>query len=92
MDPYDIDLAVELGQQTLWVAVKLAFPILFVGLVVGVTISIMQAATQIQEQTLTFIPKMFAVVVVLFILMPWFLATLVAFTEELIQVWVVGWR
>ena len=66
MDPYDIDLAVELGQQTLWVAVKLAFPILLVGLFVGVAISVLQAATQIQEQTLTFIPKMFAVVTYLY--------------------------
>jgi len=92
MDPYDVDLAVELGQQTLWVAVKLAFPILLVGLVVGVAISVLQAATQIQEQTLTFIPKMFAVVVVLFALMPWFLMVLVDYTEELFQLWVVGWR
>jgi len=92
MDPYDIDLAVELGQQTLWVAVKLAFPILLVGLLVGVSISILQAATQIQEQTLTFIPKMFAVVVVMFVLMPWLLTVLVEFTEELFQIWVVGWR
>ena len=92
MEPYDIDLAVELGQQTLWVAVKLAFPILLVGLFVGVAISVLQAATQIQEQTLTFIPKMFAVVVVLFALMPWFLMVLVEFTEELFQIWVVGWR
>ena len=87
-----MDLAVELGQQTLWVAVKLAFPILLVGLVVGVAISVLQAATQIQEQTLTFIPKMFAVVVVLFALMPWFLMVLVDYTEELFQLWVVGWR
>ncbi len=92
MEPYDIDLAVELGQQTLWVAVKLAFPILLVGLVVGVSISVLQAATQVQEQTLTFIPKMFAVVVVLFVMMPWLLTTLVEYTENLIQVWLVGWR
>ncbi len=92
MDPYDVDMAVELGQQTLWVAVKIAFPILLVGLVVGVGISVMQAATQIQEQTLTFIPKMFAVVVVLFALMPWFLMVLIDYTEELFQLWVVGWR
>lgn len=92
MDPYDVDMAVELGQQTLWVAVKIAFPILLVGLVVGVGISVLQAATQIQEQTLTFIPKMFAVVVVLFALMPWFLMVLIDYTEELFQLWVVGWR
>ena len=92
MDPYDIDMAVELGQQTLWVAVKMAFPILLVGLLVGVGISVLQAATQIQEQTLTFIPKMFAVVVVLFVLMPWLLTILVEYTEELVQVWIVGWK
>ena len=81
MDPYDIDLAVELGQQTLWVAVKLAFPILLVGLFVGVSISVLQAATQIQEQTLTFVPKLVAVVLSLAISAPWIGGQLVRFTH-----------
>jgi len=83
----DIDLAVDLGRQALWVAVKVSFPILIVGLVVGVLISILQAATQVQEQTLTFVPKMFAVVLTLIVLMPWMLGVLAEYTQELIQNW-----
>ncbi len=85
MGDNDLELAVDLGRQALLVAVKLSFPLLLVGLLVGMVISILQAATQIQEQTLTFIPKMFAVVATLFILMPWLLTVLVEYTEELIR-------
>ncbi len=92
MDPTDIDLAVDLGRQALWVAVKLSFAPLLVGLVVGVVISVFQAATQVQEQTLTFIPKMAAVVLTLFVLMPWLLAILVEYTEEIFLVWMQQWR
>lgn len=88
----DLDTAVELGRQCLWVAVKLSFFPLFIGLVVGVIISVFQAATQVQEQTLTFIPKMFAVVLTLFLLMPWLLGVLIEYTEELIQFAMVEWK
>ena len=81
----DLALAVDLGRQTLWVAVQLALPVLAAGLVVGVIISILQAATQIQEQTLTFIPKMFVVVLVLWMLMPWLLNVLKDYTLSLIS-------
>ena len=81
----DLALAVDLGRQTLWVAVQLALPVLAAGLVVGVIISILQAATQIQEQTLTFIPKMFVAVLVLWMLMPWLLNVLKDYTLSLIS-------
>jgi flagellar biosynthetic protein FliQ len=85
MDSAELQLAVDLGREALMVALKLALPLLLVGLVVGVVISILQAATQVQEQTLTFVPKMFAVVGTLFILMPWFLTVLVEYTHELVR-------
>ena len=84
MDSGDLQLAVDLGRQALMVAVKLSFPLLAVGLLVGVVISILQAATQVQEQTLTFVPKMFAIVATLFIIMPWLLTVLVEYTQELV--------
>lgn len=80
----EIQLAVDLGRVSLMVAVKLTFPLLAVGLLVGLVISVFQAATQIQEQTLAFIPKMFVVVLVLFLIMPWMLAVLVDTTHELV--------
>ncbi len=79
-----IALAVDIGRQCLLVTVKLAMPVLAAGLIVGVMISILQAATQIQEQTLTFIPKMFIVVVTLFMIMPWLLQVLVEYSMDLI--------
>ncbi len=80
----NIALAVDIGRQCLLVTVKLAMPVLAAGLIVGVMISILQAATQIQEQTLTFIPKMFIVVVTLFMIMPWLLQVLVEYSLDLI--------
>ena len=84
MNPEDVSFAVDIGRNTLLIAVQLATPILAAGLIVGVIISILQAATQIQEQTLTFIPKMFTVVAVLFLIMPWLLGVLIDFTIGMI--------
>jgi len=62
-----------------------ASPMLIAGLIVGVTISIIQTATSIQEQTLTFIPKIVAVVVSLILFLPWMMQTLLDFSIELIN-------
>ena len=70
-------------------ALKVALPLLLVGLVVGLVISVFQAVTQIQEQTLTFIPKILATVAVLVIGGPWMLDQLLAYTTEL---WLVDPR
>ena len=56
----DTSVALDLGRQVLILALKISFPLLCVGLVVGVLISILQAVTQIQEMTLTFVPKIIA--------------------------------
>lgn len=80
----DIEEAVRMGREALVVTMQLSLPLLAVGLVVGVFISIIQAATQIQEQTLTFIPKIIAVVATLFVLAPWLITVLVDYTERVI--------
>ena len=79
------ELAVNLGQQALTVAVMLAAPLLLSALVIGVLIGMFQAATQINEQTLSFVPKMGILVAVLFILSPWMISVVIDFTRTLIS-------
>ncbi len=73
----------SLLQQVMTVSLKLAMPTLVAGLGVGLVISILQAVTQIQEMTLTFVPKVVAVGVIMVIAGPWMLNTLMAFTIQL---------
>jgi flagellar biosynthetic protein FliQ len=79
----DQDVVVSLATQAMSLALKLALPLLGVGLVVGVIISILQAVTQIQEATLSFIPKVLAMAAVLVIGGPWMLNQLLSYTSEL---------
>jgi flagellar biosynthesis protein FliQ len=81
----NMEMAVDLGRQALTIAFLISAPVLVTGLVVGIIISILQAATQVQEQTLSFVPKILAMTLALFIFMPWMLRTLVEFTRTLIQ-------
>ena len=85
MDGGDLSLAVDLGREALWVAVKLSFPILVSALIVGGMISVLQAATQLQDPTLNQVPKMFAVAAVVFLMLPWILAVLAEYTHELVK-------
>jgi flagellar biosynthesis protein FliQ len=69
--------------EVMVVTLKLALPTLIAGLGVGLIISVFQAVTQIQEMTLTFVPKVVAVAVIMLMAGPWMLNTLMAFTIEL---------
>ncbi len=71
--------------KAIWVTLQLGGPILLVGLLIGLIVSIFQAVTQIQEQTLVFIPKIVGIVAVLAITGPWMLNTMVNYTEELFR-------
>lgn len=66
-----LDEATELVRQTLMLALVIAAPMLIIGMLVGVIISLFQAVTQIQEQTLTFVPKITAMIAAAVVLMPW---------------------
>jgi flagellar biosynthetic protein FliQ len=77
------DTVVNLAQQSMSLALKVAGPILLVALVIGVVVSIFQAITQIQEQSLSLIPKIAGVAVVIVVLGPWMLGQLVAYTTAL---------
>lgn len=74
---------IDLARNTLVVALELSMPVLIVSLIVGVLVSLFQAVTQIQEMTLTFVPKILAVVVVFVVLGPWMLSVIVSFTSSL---------
>jgi flagellar biosynthetic protein FliQ len=71
------ETVLDIGREALWLAVLLAGPMLGAALAVGLFIGVIQAATQIQEMTLSFIPKLLSLVVVLFLVGPWMLSLLV---------------
>ncbi|TFV52949.1 flagellar biosynthesis protein FliQ [Blastococcus sp. TF02A-35] len=75
----------DIAAQTMMVAAKVAAPILVTALLVGFLISLFQAATQIQEATLSFVPKMIAVAIALLVTGNWVLAELVSFTHALFE-------
>jgi len=74
---------IDIGVKTLWVALKVASPALGITLIVGFLISIIQAATQINEQTLVFIPKVVFMTIALVFTGPWILQTMMGFTIEM---------
>ena len=78
------DLALQLLSDVLWNALIIAAPLLAVTLVVGLLVSVLQVVTQVQEASLTFIPKIIAAVVVLVVCGPWMLRRVVAFSVNLI--------
>jgi flagellar biosynthetic protein FliQ len=77
------DVVISLATQAMQVAFKVAMPLLLAGLVVGLVVSVFQAVTQIQEQTLAFIPKIIAIAVVLVVAGPWMLGQVMTYTSEL---------
>lgn len=74
------ETVVELGQHALRTTLLVAGPMLAAGMLVGLTISIFQAATHINEMTMTFVPKIIAVFVVLILALPWIIHQLTTFT------------
>ena len=72
-----------IATQTFKVAFYISFPILIGGLVAGLLVSIFQATTQINEMTLSFVPKIIVVAVIIVLLMPWMTSTMVDFTKDI---------
>jgi len=78
-------LVVDLARQMILTAAMASAPMLVVALVVGLLVSLVQAVTQIQEQTLSFVPKLIAVGATFIIALPWILQLLVRYTSELFR-------
>lgn len=75
-----ISEVMDVFQAAMLVAVKVAAPVLVISILIGLIISVFQAATQIHEQTLTFVPKLIAIAVILLVMGPWMLTEMIDFT------------
>lgn len=78
-------LVIDLARNAIMTTLLLAGPLLMLALVVGLVISIIQAVTQIQEQTLSFVPKLFAVAGAFLIGLPWMMQVMIKYTTELFR-------
>jgi len=77
------DIVLSIGRDAIWTTVLISAPLLLSALVVGLVVSIIQAVTQINEATLTFIPKMLTIVIMMVILAPWMTQIMTSYTTEL---------
>ena len=82
------EIVVEILKEVFYTTFLILLPILSVTLVVGISISIFQAATSIQEHTLTFVPKILATAITLIIMLPWIIDKVVAFTEKMMTMFI----
>jgi flagellar biosynthesis protein FliQ len=80
----DTQTAIDLGREALWTALIIGSPVLVAGLIVGLLVGLFQAITQIQEQSVAFVPKIVVMVLVLSATLPWLIARMVQYTNELI--------
>ena len=79
----DTGTVINIARQTVWIIVKTAVPILLVSMIVGLVISLFQTLTSIQEQTLTFVPKLIAILLTLMLLGAWMLNQITGFMGNL---------
>lgn len=80
----DSQIAVDLGREALMTAVIIGAPLLLVGIVVALVVGLLQALTQIQDQTLSFVPKIVAMIAALAVCLPWLVQRMVEYSETLI--------
>ncbi len=79
------EYVVDIGRQAVQTVLLVASPMLISGMIIGLMVSIFQAATQINEQTMTFVPKIIVVLVTLLIFAPWIIKILLGFTTDIIK-------
>lgn len=79
------DVLIDLGRRAMLVTLLVSAPMLVSGMAIGLVISIFQSVTQIQEITLTFVPKIMVVMVTFLLFLPWMLALLLGFTQPLLS-------
>jgi flagellar biosynthesis protein FliQ len=79
------ELVIEIAERAIWVILLASGPLLILALVTGLAVSVFQATTQIQEQTLAFVPKIVAVLVGIVFFGPWMLARITTFTADIFE-------
>lgn len=80
-----IDIVMDIAREALWLIIKCSAPLLLVSLIVGLVISIFQTVTSIQEQTLTFVPKILSIFITLILCGGWIMNNIVAFMQRLYE-------
>ncbi|MGV3576737.1 MAG: flagellar biosynthesis protein FliQ [Devosia sp.] len=80
----------DIANQGIWTLIIVSLPMMVVGLVVGVVIALFQALTQIQEQTLVFVPKIIAIFVTMLLTLPFLGATMAAFMSRVVDMIIIG--
>ena len=80
-----IDIVMDIAREALWLIIKCSAPLLLVSLIVGLVISIFQTVTSIQEQTLTFVPKILSIFITLILCGGWIMNNIVAFMQRLFE-------
>lgn len=81
----DADTVIELGRQALWTALLVGAPILLVGVAIGLLTGVLQTLTQVQDQTVAFVPKVVGMVLALAVSLPWLLHLLMDYSRELFE-------
>jgi flagellar biosynthesis protein FliQ len=81
MDPHGI---MDLGREALWLMLVVSAPTMAIGMAVGILVALFQAVTQLQEQTLHFVPKIIAMVISAVVFVPWIAARLIEFTQVML--------
>jgi flagellar biosynthetic protein FliQ len=76
---------IDIGRDAIWVLIKISLPLMLVALLVGVGIGLLQALTQIQEMTLTFVPKILAIFLTIIVMMPFFIEQMTDFHARLAE-------
>ena len=74
---------IDLGREAILITLTVSAPILLIGMIVGLAISILQAVTQVQEQTLSFVPKIIAMALAVGLLLPWIARSLMEFSQRM---------
>lgn len=81
----DTQAAVDLFRTAIWVGFLISAPVLLAGMVVGLVLGLLQAVTQIQEQSLVFVPKVAVMVIVFLLTLPWMLVQMIEYSQELLK-------
>jgi len=81
MDAQD---AIDLGREAVWTTMLVGSPVLLAGLLIGLVVGLLQAMTQIQEATVSFVPKLVGMVLVLSLALPWLISQMVQYSSDLI--------
>ena len=80
-----VDQAAELGRQAIVLTLLIGSPVMLTAVVVGLTISILQAVTQIQDQTISFVPKIIAMLLIMLYAMPWIMSQMIEYSTNLVN-------